>query len=440
MVKRMQDYKYFAGLKGKIYPSDAQKEIIRRSSDAARFVYNRLVYLGKEISRFGKPTLHIDFIDERIAQLNEMKTDKAMKDAFPFLVDPRVDSNALAHARKSYQDAWDFYRKVYNIAPPNFHKKGYEEKYQTSVKYYTPKTTTPTLLTEDASIRFEDAHHIVLPKLGRIRFAGSPKRLKKLFAMAEVRIGTVTITKDEAGEYFVSFQFASDLPFFEEYAKTGSKCGIDLNVKNFYTDDQGEVVENPKSFRRSKKRLGKKQRVLSRRQRRAKKERRKFCNSKNLQKQRVAVAKAHKKIRNRRRNFLDETSTALVKNHDLVVAENLRSKNMMKNHALASSIQDVGWREFIGMMGYKAAVHGKVFMTVDPKNTTQTCSACGHVLKGDEKLTLNDREWDCRECGSHHDRDQNAAKNILAKGEKLFRERKGAPSVGRLADVKGSGN
>ncbi len=418
MVKKILDYQNFMGLKGKIYPSNAQKEIIRKSSDASRFVYNRLVYLGKEIWRFGKPQIHIDFIDKRIAQLQEMKTDEMMKAMFPFLSDEQVDSNAITHARKSYQDAWNMYKKIYNIAPPNFHKKGYAEKYQTSVKYYHAKTTNPTLLEKDASIRFEDKHHIVLPKIGRIRFAGSPKILERLFAMSEIRIGTVTISKDEAGEYFVSFQLASDQPFFETYEKTGSERGIDLNVENFLADDQGNFIENPKYYRKSKKRLAKNQRVLSRRQRRAKKEKRKFSNAENLQKQRIKVAVIHKSVKNRRLNFLNETSTALVKNHDLVVAENLRSKNMMKNHALAISIQDVGWRQFLGMMDYKAKVHDKEFVTVTPKNTTQTCSACGHVLKGDEKLTLKDREWDCCECGTHHVRDVNAAKNILAKGKK----------------------
>ena len=106
----------------------------------------------------------------------------------------------------------------------------------------------------------------------------------------------------------------------------------------------------------------------------------------------------------------------LINNHDLVVAEELRSKNMMKNHALAMSIQDNGWRTFLNMLAYKAKLYDKEFITVNPKNTTQTCHVCGHIMAGKEKLTLKDREWVCPVCGSYHIRDVNAAINILKKG------------------------
>ena len=103
------------------------------------------------------------------------------------------------------------------------------------------------------------------------------------------------------------------------------------------------------------------------------------------------------------------------KGHDLVAAEELRSKNLLKTHALSMFISDVGWRAFLSMLEYKAKMHGKVFRAVNPRNTTQTCSHCGHVLTGENKLTLDDREWTCPVCGTHHLRDHNAAKNILAK-------------------------
>ena len=122
-------------------------------------------------------------------------------------------------------------------------------------------------------------------------------------------------------------------------------------------------------------------------------------------------------VMNRRKNFLHIQSMTLINNHDLVVAEELRSKNMMKNHAMASSIQDNGWRTFLNMMTYKAELYGKQFKTVNPRNTTQTCSHCGHILTGEAKLTLKDRDWTCPVCGIYHaNRDVNAAKNILAKG------------------------
>ncbi|WP_156409518.1 RNA-guided endonuclease InsQ/TnpB family protein, partial [Ligilactobacillus equi] len=113
-------------------------------------------------------------------------------------------------------------------------------------------------------------------------------------------------------------------------------------------------------------------------------------------------------------------------NHDLVVAENLRSSNMLKNHALAMSISDVGWRTFLQKMEYKSALYGRSFITVSPKNTTQMCNDCKFAMgtKGTEKLTLKDREWTCPNCGTFHIRDINASKNILEKGlEKLAKEK-----------------
>ena len=122
-------------------------------------------------------------------------------------------------------------------------------------------------------------------------------------------------------------------------------------------------------------------------------------------------------VMQRRKDFLHRTSATLIKNHDLVAAEELRSRNLLKNHALAMSIQDNGWRMFLSMLTYKAALYGKNFVTVDPQNTTQTCHACGHIMSGKEKLTLKDREWICPKCGIHHLRDVNAAKNILARAK-----------------------
>jgi putative transposase len=141
-------------------------------------------------------------------------------------------------------------------------------------------------------------------------------------------------------------------------------------------------------------------------------------DSKNYQKQRLLVAKLHQKVRNQRRNFLQNLSTKLIKNHDVIVAEELRSANLLKNHALAMSISDVGWRSFLGMLDYKADLYGRTFVKVNPKNTTQTCHECGFVMgtEDTQKLTLKDRQWTCPKCGAFHIRDHNAAQNILAKG------------------------
>src|SRR5699024_5976560 len=140
------------------------------------------------------------------------------------------------------------------------------------------------------------------------------------------------ISKDISNIYFVSMQLGSNTPIVNKLAKTNSQIGIDLNTENFLTTSEGQVIDNPRYYRIIKGRLAKAQRTLSRRKRRAKKEKRSLRNSKNYQKQRRLVAKIHDKIRNQRDNFLNVNSTKLINNHDLIVAENLKSSNMLKNH------------------------------------------------------------------------------------------------------------
>jgi putative transposase len=414
MLKKMSEYEYHYGLKVRLYPSTKQKQIISASSNASRFVYNKMVEIGKEIAAFGKPSVYVKVVDERLSQLKELRSSTTvLKNRFSWLCVKEIDTLAIANAKQSYNKAWNMYRKVYNISPPNFHKKSYEEKYQTSAQYDKKKVSIATI--SNGRCKFSKTH-VSLPVLGRIRYVGSRKMMEKLLSMEEIRIGTITVMKDNCGDYYASFQLASDEPFVKKIPKTDSKVGIDLNVENFYADSNGVIVDNPHYYRKAKKLLVKAQRKLGKRTARAKKEHRPLKTANNYQKQRILVARIAKTVMNRRRNFLHIQSTALINNHDLVVAEELRSRNMMKNHALASSIQDNGWRTFLNMMEYKAELYGKEFKTVNPRNTTQTCHCCGHIMQGEEKLSLSVREWTCPSCGARHVRDINAAINILQKG------------------------
>ena len=233
------------------------------------------------------------------------------------------------------------FRKVHRTGTPKFHKKGYYLSYQTNAQY----GKGAKMDVYSATVKFLDHKHIKLPKLGRLRVAGSHRRI--IDRKKDIRIGTVTVSKDSADRYFVSMQLGSDTPFVNKLTKTNSQIGIDLNTENFLTTSEGKVIDNPRYYRMIKGRLAKAQGTLSRRERRAKKEKRSLRNSKNYQKQRKLVTKIHNKIRNQRNNFLNIISTRLINNHDLIVAENLKSKNMLKNHALSLSISDVGWRSFL---------------------------------------------------------------------------------------------
>ena len=411
-MKSMAKMKYHYGLKMRCYPSDQQKQLIKINSDASRFIYNEMVAIGKELMQLRRVKLPIDTVQDRIKQLTMRQNAKQMSNHYQFLEDERIDSLAKANAIQNYRKAWNAFRKVHSAGVPKFHRKSYRWRYQTNCQYPGQKTA---LLT-NGTVCFLDNSHVKVPKIGLLRVAGSQARLLK--RMCETRIGTVTLTKDSAGRFFLSMQLASDESFVEALKADHGHIGIDLNTDNFLTDSEGNIVPNPRYYRTILGKLVKEQRILSRRQRRAKKEHRSLQDSKNYQKQRLLVAKLHAKVMNQRHNFLQQISTALIKNHDLVVAEELRSKNMLKNHALALSISDVGWRSFLGMLAYKADLYGRQFITVSPRNTTQTCHNCGFVMgiNGTVKLTLADRKWTCPNCGTHHIRDWNAAKNILDKG------------------------
>ena len=411
-MKSMAQMKCHYGLKVRIYPSDRQKKIIKINSDASRFIYNEMVAINKELWRLKQVKLPIDTIQNRIEQLELRQSAKQMSNHFQFLEDKRIDSLTKANAIQNYHKAWNAFRKVHATGVPKFHRKSYHWRYQTNCQYPGQKTA---LLT-NGTVCFLDNSHVKVPKIGLLRVAGSQARLLK--RICETRIGTVTLTKDSADRFFLSMQLASDTPFVNWPQNTGKQIGIDLNTENFLTTSNGDTVANPRYYRIIKGRLAKAQRILSRRARRAKQEHRPLRTSKNYQKQRLLVAKLHAQVFERRRDFLHNVSTTLIKNHDFVAAEELRSKNMLKNHALAMSIADVGWRTFLGMLAYKAELYHRQFLTVNPKNTTQACHECGFVMgtAGTEKLTLADREWTCPKCHAHHVRDHNAAQNILTKG------------------------
>ncbi|URL83332.1 transposase [Limosilactobacillus fermentum] len=411
-MKSMAQMECHYGLKVRIYPSDRQKKIIKINSDASRFIYNEMVAINKELMQLRRVKLPIDIVQDRIKQLTMRQNAKQMSNHYQFLEDKRIDSLTKANAIQNYRKAWNAFRKVHATGVPKFHRKSYHWRYQTNCQYPGQKTA---LLT-NGTVCFLDNSHVKVPKIGLLRVAGSQARLLK--RICETRIGTVTLTKDSADRFFLSMQLASDTPFVNWPQNTGKQIGIDLNTENFLTTSNGDTVANPRYYRIIKGRLAKAQRILSRRARRAKQEHRPLRTSKNYQKQRLLVAKLHAQVFERRRDFLHNVSTTLIKNHDFVAAEELRSKNMLKNHALAMSIADVGWRTFLGMLAYKAELYHRQFLTVDPKNTTQACHECGFVMgtAGTEKLTLADREWTCPKCHAHHVRDHNAAQNILTKG------------------------
>lgn len=410
----MSDLPYHLGIKMRIYPSSEQKRLIAINSGVSRSVYNKLIAINSELNQLKNVNTYVKLVADRIETLEQRKS-KLSKYYF-YMDSEDVDSLNIAQAKRCYSAAWNMYFKVHSSGRPKFHKKGVNDGYQTSCSYNSKNKKIENCTPFSGSVRFLDMKHVKLPKLGRIRISGSSYR-KILAHNPNFRIGTATIKYDASG-YYLSLQIGDVVPFKSQKTKTGKIAGIDLNLDNFLTDSDGAVVDNPRFYRKSLKRLKKLQRQMSRRQARAKKEGRKLAKSQNYQKSRLQVSRLQRRVRNQREDFLQKLSTAYINNHDVVVLENLRGKNLLKNHALAMSIADVGWSSFQRMLEYKADLYGKKYVEIDKRNTTQRCSSCGSIMghNGHEKLTLKDREWDCPMCKAHHIRDYNAAKNILEKG------------------------
>ncbi len=234
---------------------------------------------------------------------------------------------------------------------------------------------------------------------------------------------TVTVSRDPCGRWYVSF--AVDVPDPGQMPATGAVVGVDLGIKDFAVTSDGEKIPNPRKLAKRERNLARYRRRLARCQR----------GSANRAKARVKVARAHRKVRASRADILHRTAARLVRGHDVTVIEDLAVKNMVRNRSLAKAISDCGRGEFRRQLEYKCERAGRhLIVTGRWYPSSKTCSACGHLLA---ELSLSTRHWTCPGCRTRHDRDVNAAKNILAAGLAAAR---GNPGDACGADVSHSGS
>jgi putative transposase len=213
---------------------------------------------------------------------------------------------------------------------------------------------------------------------------------------------TVTVSLHPSGRWHISIRF--DDPTIKPLPVNENAIGIDLGITSLIVDSKGKKITNPKHFKKHRKRLKKAQKNLARKQK----------GSKNREKARVKVAKIHLEISDSRKDFLHKLTTRLVRENQVIAVESLAVKNMVKNHKLALAISDSGWSELIRQLDYKCHWYGRKLVEIDRWfPSSKRCNSCGHIV---EKMPLNIREWQCPNCGTNHDRDINASKNILAAG------------------------
>lgn len=424
-MKTMSELTYNRGLLVRAYLSDKQKICVRKNGGVARFVYNRLVAVDREKHMLSKTLPYSPTDRARMSYLKDAyATTTTIRNAIPFLNDPLVDGYAIANAKKDYSNAWQQFKKVKGTSIPTFHKKDGTYSYGTNCHYDKKYNHDPNVIgLFEGSVRFIDKNHVILPILGRVRIKGSNKEIKFILNRKDfTRIGTVRITLDSCENVYFSFSLASDTPFHITYPQTGKAVGVDLNLTNFLYDSDGIEIPSPKYFYKAEKKLKKAQRKLSRKYESAKKDGRDYRTCKNYQDQKLKVAKIHKHVANQRLDFIRNVANTEVKNHDYLFAEDLKVSNLVKNHKLAKAISDSGWRKFLTEYMWCSSKRGKICLLINPKNTTQTCSACGYVSHGDTRITLGIEEWDCPKCGTHHIRDHNAAINIKNTGLLMLKE------------------
>lgn len=361
-------------IKFRAYPNKEQQNLIDRTFGCCRLIYNKgLAMRNDAYSNGGK----IGY-----KQTSAMLTDLKKQTGFAFLKD--VDSVALQQSLRDLDCGFqNFFEK--RAKYPQF-----KSKHNNHQSYRT--------VNQSDNIRII-GKRIKLPKLGYVKIRQS---------MEVGHINNVTVERTPAGKYFVVLNIAFEP---EIRPNAGGMIGIDVGIKEFYSDSNGNTVDNPKYLEKSMHRLVREQRKLSRKQK----------GSNNRNKQRIKIAKVHEKITNQRNDFLQKQSTVLISENQTICIEDLNIKRMIHNHRLAQHIASCSWFKFFSMLKYKAAWYGNNIIKVPTMYpSSQTCSYCGY--KNPLVKNLSVRKWECPNCHTKHDRDTNAAINILKKGLSATRQ------------------
>ena len=365
--------------KFRLYPTATQREQMARNFGCCRYVFNHFLAQRQEQYRDnGKaPT-----------RFQQDKSLTALKQELPWLKE--VDSTSLQATLQDLDTAYqNFFRRIKHGEKPGFPRFKSKHDHRQSYKSKCVGTNIKVL---DKAIQ--------LPKLGAVKCRIS-KEVKG-------RILSATVSRNPSGKYFVSLccRLDQDLP---KLPSTGAVVGLDVGIKSFAVSSDGVEYPNPKYLRQSEKKLARLQRQLSR----------KAKGSRSRDKARLQIARLHEHISNQRKDMLHKLSAQLLKENDIICIEDLAPKNMVKNHKLAKSIQDASWGEFRRQLEYKAEWYGKKVVVIDRFfPSSQLCCNCHGLWSGTKDLSV--RKWTCPVCGHTHDRDRNAAINILNEGLRLL--------------------
>ena len=358
-------YKY------RIYPNKEQKIQIAKTFGCCRFVYNQTLAYRK--STYEKEKKSISKTD-----CNNY-CNRELKKVYSWLKE--IDKFALTNAIYNMDSAYQKFFKEH-AGYPKFKSKHNRHK------SYTTNFTNGNI-----SVDF-DREKIKLPKLKYIK--------AKIHRKFVGQIKSVTISQLPSGKYYVSILVETE---HNPLVKINRQIGLDLGIKDLCITSDGKKYENPKTIKKYEKKLAKLQRQLAHKKRR----------SRNYQKKRKQIALCYEKITNTRKDYLHKLSNEIISENQVIVSETLQIRNMVKNHRLAKSISDVSWYELTRQLEYKAKWNNRHYIKIDTfYASSQLCSCCGYKNKKTKDLSV--RQWKCPNCGEIHDRDINAANNILAEG------------------------
>ena len=365
------------GIEIRLYPTKAQANMINKNIGAARVAYNAMLYRKKKHYEATQKSLNVKPVD--------------LYDEFPWMkeVDSRAITSAYMDLNSAYNNWFNSLKKktkqVFKV--PKFKKKEHKGSYRNTSMPSEPK-------------RLFRNDKIFIPMLKLTNFRNNDLDISSI-----KKIRNLTVKRSNSGKYYCSICCDCEIL---EYEHIGEVIGIDLGIKDLVIDSNGNKYNNPKYLNKVEKKIKHLNKLYSK----------KTKGSKNQEKARLKLAIAHEKLCNKRKDNLHKLTTKLIKENDVICIENLNVKGMTKNHKLAKAIQDASFGTLVFMLKYKAQWHNRKIIAIGRfYPSSKLCSNCGHRLK---YMGLEIRNWTCPKCGTKHDRDVNAAINIMNEGLRIL--------------------